>query len=61
MGLTTFPSSRYYGATIPMESIQDISRSAVSLIHSARHLTAFTGASISVESGIPPFRGEGDL
>ena len=36
-------------------------RSAVSLIQSARYLTAFTGAGISVESGIPPFRGEGGL
>ena len=34
---------------------------AVRLIRSARHLTAFTGAGISVESGIPPFRGEGGL
>jgi NAD-dependent SIR2 family protein deacetylase len=34
---------------------------AVSLIRSARYLTAFTGAGISVESGIPPFRGEGGL
>jgi NAD-dependent deacetylase len=34
---------------------------AASLIRSARHLTAFTGAGISVESGIPPFRGEGGL
>ena len=31
------------------------------LIRSARHLTAFTGAGVSVESGIPPFRGEGGL
>ena len=31
------------------------------LIRGARHLTAFTGAGISVESGIPPFRGEGGL
>ncbi|OGK12448.1 MAG: hypothetical protein A2Y63_00745 [Candidatus Riflebacteria bacterium RBG_13_59_9] len=30
---------------------------AASLIRSARYLTAFTGAGISVESGIPPFRG----
>jgi NAD-dependent deacetylase len=36
-------------------------RSAAALIRGARHLTAFTGAGISVESGIPPFRGEGGL
>jgi len=36
-------------------------RAAVSLIRSARYLTAFTGAGISVESGIPPFRGPGGL
>jgi len=34
---------------------------AASLIRGARYLTAFTGAGISVESGIPPFRGEGGL
>jgi NAD-dependent deacetylase len=34
---------------------------AVGLILSARYLTAFTGAGISVESGIPPFRGPGGL
>jgi NAD-dependent deacetylase len=34
---------------------------AVSLIRSAKYLTAFTGAGISVESGIPPFRGPGGL
>ena len=39
-------------------SVQNISETA-SLIRSARHLTAFTGAGISVESGIPPFRGPG--
>jgi NAD-dependent deacetylase len=38
-----------------------IHAAAASLIRSARHLTAFTGAGISVESGIPPFRGEGGL
>jgi NAD-dependent deacetylase len=32
-----------------------------SLLATARHLTAFTGAGISVESGVPPFRGEGGL
>lgn len=30
---------------------------AVKLIRRARHMVAFTGAGISVESGIPPFRG----
>jgi NAD-dependent deacetylase len=34
---------------------------AAALIRGARHLTAFTGAGISVESGIPPFRGPGGL
>lgn len=33
-------------------------REAAELIRGAAHLTAFTGAGISVESGIPPFRGE---
>jgi NAD-dependent deacetylase len=36
-------------------------REAARLIRSARCLTAFTGAGISVESGIPPFRGPGGL
>ena len=36
-------------------------KSAASLIRGARYLTAFTGAGISVESGIPPFRGPGGL
>lgn len=34
---------------------------AAALIRSAGYLTAFTGAGISVESGIPPFRGPGGL
>ncbi len=34
---------------------------AASIIRAARYLTAFTGAGISVESGIPPFRGPGGL
>ncbi len=34
---------------------------ATHLIKNAKHITAFTGAGISVESGIPPFRGETGL
>src|SRR5210317_1382092 len=36
-------------------------QAAAMLIRKADHMTAFTGAGISVESGIPPFRGEGGL
>jgi NAD-dependent deacetylase len=32
-------------------------KKAAQLIRDARHLVAFTGAGISVESGVPPFRG----
>ncbi|MBN2565160.1 MAG: hypothetical protein JXB46_05570 [Candidatus Eisenbacteria bacterium] len=41
--------------------VEDTIREAAHLIRSSRHLTAFTGAGISVESGIPPFRGPGGL
>ena len=34
---------------------------AVDLIAKSKHAIAFTGAGISVESGIPPFRGENGL
>ncbi len=36
-------------------------KQAVELIGKATHLVAFTGAGISAESGIPPFRGEGGI
>ena len=36
-------------------------KEAAQLIKNAKHVTAFTGAGISVESGIPPFRGENGL
>jgi NAD-dependent deacetylase len=41
----------------PADQIRDAAR----FIRAAKHLTAFTGAGISVESGIPPFRGPGGL
>jgi len=31
---------------------------AAGIIKNSRHTTAFTGAGISVESGVPPFRGK---
>ncbi|MFA6810841.1 MAG: NAD-dependent deacylase [Desulfoplanes sp.] len=34
---------------------------AASMIRGAQHVTVFTGAGISVESGIPPFRGDEGL
>ncbi len=40
-----------------MPSRQDLAR----LIQSARHITAFTGAGISTESGIPDFRSPGGV
>ena len=39
---------------------EDIIRAAA-IIKNAKRAAAFTGAGISVESGIPPFRGEGGL
>ncbi len=44
-----------------MEELQDRIREAASIIAKAKHVTAFTGAGISVESGIPPFRGKDGL
>ncbi len=45
---------------MPQQAADRISK-AVRLIRSAKYLTAFTGAGISAESGIPPFRGPGGL
>lgn len=36
-------------------------KKAAEIIKNAKHVCAFTGAGISVESGIPPFRGENGL
>jgi len=44
-----------------MQQTEHSVKSVASLIRSARYLTAFTGAGVSVESGIPPFRGSGGL
>jgi NAD-dependent deacetylase len=40
--------------------LNDIEKAA-ELIRNAKYAVAFTGAGISVDSGIPPFRGEGGL
>lgn len=44
-----------------MENIKQNISKAAEIIKSSKHLVAFTGAGISVESGIPPFRGEEGL
>jgi NAD-dependent deacetylase len=49
------------GAHESAETARSRIREAAALIRGARRLTAFTGAGISVESGIPPFRGPGGL
>ncbi len=41
--------------------MEDQYKKAAELIKKAEYAVAFTGAGISVESGIPPFRGEGGL
>lgn len=44
-----------------MEDMKSRVHNASDIIKNARHVTAFTGAGISVESGIPPFRGADGL
>ncbi|MEA2030770.1 MAG: NAD-dependent deacylase [candidate division Zixibacteria bacterium] len=43
------------------QNIKDELNRAVGLIKKSSHTTAFTGAGVSVESGIPPFRGKDGL
>lgn len=43
------------------KTMEDKLREAAEIISNARRVTGFTGAGISVESGIPPFRGEDGL
>ncbi len=45
----------------PLADPHEAVRAAASLIRAAAYLTAFTGAGVSVDSGIPAFRGEGGL
>ncbi len=47
--------------TTDLNTTQQMYAEAARAIESAKRITAFTGAGISVESGIPPFRGEGGL
>lgn len=44
-----------------MAWLDEIIERAVAAIRKAKYLMAFSGAGISVESGIPPFRGEGGI
>jgi NAD-dependent deacetylase len=41
--------------------ISETVRKAANALKGCKHLIAFTGAGVSVESGIPPFRGEGGI
>ena len=43
------------------EQTKDGIQEAVEVIKESHHLVAYTGAGISVESGVPPFRGPGGL
>jgi len=44
-----------------LNNLSELLKKAADLINYSKHTTAFTGAGISVESGIPPFRGEDGL
>ena len=44
-----------------MKDLESLIKKAAVSIKEASFITAFTGAGISVESGIPPFRGENGL
>ena len=57
--------SPHYSATMPSAEIASETKTLITNaarhIRAAKYLTTFTGAGISVESGIPPFRGPGGL
>ena len=44
-----------------ISEMEEALREAADLVIEAKHLVAFVGAGMSVESGIPPFRGPGGL
>ncbi|HXQ21221.1 MAG TPA: Sir2 family NAD-dependent protein deacetylase, partial [Candidatus Acidoferrales bacterium] len=46
---------------MPTDGATDDIERAADLLLRARHVVALTGAGLSVESGIPPFRGPGGL
>ncbi len=50
-------SGRFFNCKMEITKIEE----AVKLIRKAKYMVAFTGAGISVESGIPPFRGANGL
>ena len=60
---TIFPSSFY--PTQPFHlteaNMHDLIKQAAEDLVAAKHVVALTGAGISTESGIPPFRGKGGL
>ena len=60
MGKSVALAHLCYSRNMPNRS-SDVFRTAWEWIRVSRHLTVFTGAGISVESGIPPFRGENGL
>ena len=47
--------------TSPEQQQERAMEEASMIIHQSRHVVALVGAGMSVESGIPPFRGEGGL
>ena len=44
-----------------LSSLADMIDQAAALVRRSRHVVAFSGAGLSVESGIPPYRGPGGL
>src|SRR5207237_938772 len=62
--LSTNLTARPSGATVAdfrMQPIADALDAAAECVSRARYVVALTGAGLSVESGIPPFRGPGGL